>query len=103
MMLAQSTGLTARLRPRPLKYRDVFQQGNHAEDDYDDARDLLGAAIDRQQVDQVENKNDDHKRDQRTDKQIPMDGVRSDFDLALTRGGLPGSGEGTGRWAFNIP
>jgi len=43
--------------------------------------------------------------DQRTDKQreIPLDSVRSDFDAALTRGGLPGSGEGTGRWAFNIP
>jgi hypothetical protein len=43
--------------------------------------------------------------DQRTDKhpEIPLDSVRSDFDPALTRGGLPGSGEGTGRWAFNIP
>jgi hypothetical protein len=91
-------------RPCPLKYRDVFQQGNHAEDDYDDARDLLGAAIDRQQIDQVENKNNDHKRDQRTDKhpEIPFNGVRSDFDPASTRGPAPGSGQGTGALAFNI-
>src|ERR1700716_2192904 len=51
-----------------LEHRDVFQQRNHAEDDHDDTRHLLGAAVDRQQVDQVENENNDQKRDQRTDK-----------------------------------
>jgi hypothetical protein len=51
-----------------LKYCDVFQQRNYAKDDHDDARDLLGAAVDRQQVDQIENKDNDEKRNQRTNK-----------------------------------
>jgi len=37
------------------KRRDVFQQRDHAEDDDDHPADLLGAAIDRQHVDQMEN------------------------------------------------
>jgi hypothetical protein len=51
-----------------LKHRDVFQQGDHAEDDDDDPYNLFGAAIERQQVDQIKNENDDEKCDQCTDK-----------------------------------
>jgi hypothetical protein len=53
---------------QPSEYRDVFQQRDHAEDDDDDARDLLGATIERQQVNQIENKNNDEKRNQYTHK-----------------------------------
>ena len=49
-----------------LKHRDVFQQGNHAKDDHDDAHDLLGTAVERQQVDQIQNENNDEKCDNRT-------------------------------------
>src|SRR5258708_16596078 len=54
-----------RLGAASLKHRDVFQQRDHAEDDDDDARDLLGAAVERQQVDQIENENNDEKCNQR--------------------------------------
>lgn len=37
-----------------LKDRDVFQQRNDAENDHDDPCDLFGAAIERQQIDQIE-------------------------------------------------
>jgi len=53
---------------KALENRDVFQQRNHAEDDHYDARDLFGAAVDRQHVDQIENKNNDEKCDERADK-----------------------------------
>jgi hypothetical protein len=51
-----------------LKHRDVFQQRNDTEDDDDDSTDLLGASVERQQIDQVQNENDDQKRDECTDK-----------------------------------
>jgi len=44
-----------------LEHRDVLQQRNHAEDDHDDPRDLPGAAVERQQVDQIQDENDDEK------------------------------------------
>jgi hypothetical protein len=47
---------------------DVFQQRNHAKDDHDDTRDLFGATVERQQVDQIENKDNNEKRNQRTHK-----------------------------------
>src|ERR1700730_24648 len=47
-----------------IEYRDIFQQRNHAEDDHHHAGDLLGAAVERQQVDQIENKNNDEKGNQ---------------------------------------
>jgi hypothetical protein len=47
-----------------LKHRDIFEQRDHAEDDYDDAHDLFGAPVDRQQVDQIENQNNDEKRNE---------------------------------------
>jgi len=47
-----------------LKHRDVFQQRDHPEDDDDDAADLLGAAVERQQVDEIENEDYDEKRDE---------------------------------------
>jgi hypothetical protein len=49
-----------------LKHRDIFQQGNHAEDDHDHAHDLLGAAVERQQVDQIKNENNDEKSNECT-------------------------------------
>jgi hypothetical protein len=57
-----------------LKYRDISQQRNHAEDDHDNPRDLLGAPVERQQVDQIQNQNDDQKRDQYAYKhpEIPL-------------------------------
>src|SRR4051794_22551958 len=59
----------SRSRPRRSDDGDVFQQRDHADDDHDDARDLLGAAIQRQQVDQVRNQNDDQKRHECADQQ----------------------------------
>jgi hypothetical protein len=61
-----------------LKYRDVFQQRNDAENDDDDTRDLLGATVERQQVDQIENENNDKKCDEHTDKHLktPCERVR---------------------------
>src|SRR6516165_8631933 len=50
------------------KYRDIFEQRKHAEDDDDDAHDLLGAAVERQQIDQIENENNDEKGDENTYK-----------------------------------
>jgi hypothetical protein len=35
------------LKANALKHRDVFQQRDHAQNDDDDARDLLGATIER--------------------------------------------------------
>jgi hypothetical protein len=46
--------------------RNVFQQRNDAEDDHHNARDLLGATIDRQHVDQIEDENNDKKCNQGT-------------------------------------
>src|SRR6516165_10803044 len=50
------------------KYRDIFEQRNNAEDDHDDAHDLLGAAVKRQQINQIENENNNEKGDQYTCK-----------------------------------
>jgi hypothetical protein len=61
------TSRWAEAATRPLKYRDVFQQRNDAEDNDDDPRDLLGAAVERQQIDQIEDQNNDQKRDECAD------------------------------------
>ena len=53
------------------KYRDVFQEREDPEDDHDDAADLLGAAVDRQHVDQIEDEDDDEEGDKRTDEKRP--------------------------------
>jgi hypothetical protein len=59
--------LSKPLKLPTLKYRDVFQQRDDAENDDDDARNLLGAAIERQQIDQIEDQNNDQKRNERAD------------------------------------
>jgi hypothetical protein len=41
------TGDDGLAKSRLSEHRDIFQQRNDAEDDDDDARDLLGAAVDR--------------------------------------------------------
>src|ERR1700722_12982876 len=63
-------GLFRQTPARPLKYRDVFEQRYHAQNDHDDADDLLGAAIERQQVDEIQNQNDDQKGHERTDEHV---------------------------------
>src|ERR1700759_4643255 len=60
--VASLLAMTAR-----LEHRDVFQQREHAEDDDDDPADLLGAAVDRQHVDQIEDEDDDKECDKRAD------------------------------------
>jgi hypothetical protein len=50
-----------------LKYRDIFQERDDAKHDDDDAADLLGAAIERQHVDQIKDENNDKKGDEYTD------------------------------------
>src|SRR5258708_38603479 len=80
-----------------LKHRDVFQERDHAEDDHDDARDLLGAAVKRQHVDQIKNENNDEKCDEYADKhpKVPLNHVKSEINRLLTRGGPTRSGQGT--------
>jgi hypothetical protein len=51
-----------------LYHLDQSQQRDDANDNNDNARDLLGAAIERQEVDQVKNKDNDDERDESTDK-----------------------------------
>jgi hypothetical protein len=51
-----------------LEYREIFQQRDDADDDDNDPRDLFGAAIERQHVDQIEDQNNNEKRDQNTDE-----------------------------------
>jgi hypothetical protein len=66
---------------------------------------LLGAAIDRQHVDQIENKDNDEKRDQRADKhfEFPLGIADGDGPLAVLQTPTParaaGSSDGThNRW-----
>src|ERR1700709_811984 len=54
--------------PTSLKHRDVFQQRDHAEHDHDHPADLLGAAVERQHVDEIEDQDNDEKRDQYADE-----------------------------------
>jgi hypothetical protein len=61
-------GLFSRVQPRFLEYREIFQQRDDADDDDNDPRDLFGAAIERQHVDQIEHQNNNEKCDQNTDK-----------------------------------
>jgi hypothetical protein len=51
-----------------LEYREIFQQRDDADDDDNDPRDLFGAAIERQHVDQIEDQNNNEKCDQNTDE-----------------------------------
>src|SRR5271155_4157300 len=51
-----------------LKYREVAQQRENADDDHDHAHDLLGAAVDRQHVDEIKDENDDDKGNQDADE-----------------------------------
>jgi hypothetical protein len=69
-----------------LEHRDVFQQGEHAEDDDDDAANLFGAAIDRQHVDEIEDEDNDKKCDEYADKhREPPKVLRRIINRALTR------------------
>jgi hypothetical protein len=52
----------------PLNHVDVSQQRDHTEDDDNDTANLFGAAVNRQQVDEVENENNNEKRDEYADK-----------------------------------
>src|SRR5690242_14518757 len=63
--VAALLAMTAKLAS---EHGDIFQQREHAENDDDDPADLLGAAIDRQHVDQIKNENDDEKGDERADE-----------------------------------
>jgi hypothetical protein len=51
-----------------LEYGEIFQQRNDADDDHDNTRDLFGTAVERQHIDQIQNENNDKKRDQNTDE-----------------------------------
>jgi hypothetical protein len=51
-----------------LKYCEIAQQRENADNDDDHAHDLFGAAVDRQHVDQIENQNDDEESDQSANK-----------------------------------
>src|ERR1700692_917112 len=48
--------------------REIFQQRQDTDNDHDDTHNLLGAAVDRQHVDEVEHKYNDQKRDQDADE-----------------------------------
>src|SRR5579862_2152416 len=47
---------------------EITQQRDYADDDHHDADDLLGTAVDRQQVDEIKHQNDDDERDQNADE-----------------------------------
>jgi hypothetical protein len=51
-----------------LKHREILQQRYDADNDDDDARDLPGASVERQHVDEIENENNDKKRDENADQ-----------------------------------
>jgi hypothetical protein len=53
-----------------LEDREVPQQRDYADNDHDDTDDLLGAAVDRQHVDEVKHQNNNDKRDQDTDENV---------------------------------
>src|SRR5215217_4852638 len=55
-------------RSGPSRDAEITKQRKHADDDDDDPHDLLGTAVDRQHVDEVENENDDKKRYQNADQ-----------------------------------
>jgi len=59
---------------RASRHRDIFQQRNHTEDDHHDGAICLAPAVERQQVDQVQDQDDDEKRDEYADKhpKIPL-------------------------------
>src|SRR5882724_2712596 len=58
------------LRLLPSEDGEVYQHRDDADHDHDDAHDVLGAAVEWQQVDQIEDENDNQKRDQHTDQNI---------------------------------
>src|SRR6476660_9861309 len=47
---------------------EVFHQRQDPDDDDDDAHDLLGASVDRQHVDEIENENDDQEGNENADE-----------------------------------
>src|SRR3954469_11793515 len=51
-----------------LEHGQIFQQRHDADDDDDDARDLLGAAVHRQHVDEIKNEDDDEKSNEYADQ-----------------------------------
>ena len=53
-----------------LEHRQIFQQRDDADDDDDDLHDLLGAAVDRQHVDEIEHQDDHEKCDEHADENI---------------------------------
>ena len=62
------------------------QQRQHAENNDDDATDLFGATIERQHVDEIEDEDNDKKRDQCADKHANTPKMLSpDFSFPLTR------------------
>src|SRR5882762_2167192 len=62
------SGAHAPSRNDVSEHRDVLQKRDHAEHDDDDAADLLGAAVERQHVDEVEHENNDEKGDEYADQ-----------------------------------
>ena len=50
-----------------LEDREIFQQRYNSDYDDDNARDLFGAAVNRQHVDEVKHQDDDKERDQNAD------------------------------------
>jgi hypothetical protein len=48
----------------------IAEQRQHANDDHDDAHDLLGAAVDRQHVDEIKHKQNDHEGDERSNENV---------------------------------
>jgi hypothetical protein len=56
-----------------LEHRDKFQKRDDAENDHDNAHDLLGAAIQRQHIDQIKDKDNNEEGNQYADNhQCPL-------------------------------
>src|SRR5215510_4449426 len=70
VLASRAASISRRLRSRTSKDGQVFQHRDDADDDHDDTRNVLGAAVEGQHIDQIEDENDNQKRDQPTDQNV---------------------------------
>src|SRR5258705_3281372 len=59
-----------RLTERSSEDGEVLQHRDDADDDHNDARDVLRTTVERQHIDEIENENDNQKGDQYTDQNV---------------------------------
>src|SRR5262249_35039038 len=67
VLASRAASISRRLR---LEDGQVFQHRDDADHDHDDARNVLRATVEGQHIDQIEDENDNQKRDQHTDQNV---------------------------------